>query len=69
LDIVIPSPRTEDNVRNAQAALSSGIAAFRAEQAKRRTYGHKQKLEALQSWISWITFQSKKKGTKKTLSR
>jgi hypothetical protein len=29
----------------------------------------KQKLEALQSWISWITFQSKKKGTKKTLSR
>ena len=29
----------------------------------------KQKLETLQSWISWITFQSKKKNTKKTLSR
>jgi len=26
---------------------------------------NKQKLEALQSWISWITFQSKKKNKRK----
>ena len=26
---------------------------------------NKQKLEAFQSWLSWITFQAKKKGKRK----